>query len=386
MYDRKRMVVSVVAVAVALAGCKGDKGDKGDPGPEGLQGPVGATGAVGPIGPQGPGLSAGTMVMSPLSSDPALEALGWAVVGSGRPEGYALHASSPVPSSRVMGAAAIGKKIYVVGGYQQGGLGDCLNQNSEYDLSTGTWTPRQPLSSGGGGRYAHAVVARGGKVYVFGGACSGVGITSTDVYDPVQNSWTSVAPIPGHNHYAAGVGILGDGKLHLVAGWNHISGDVATNVHHVYDFDLDTWTTAAPIPGIRYWAASGVLPDGRMIVAGGHNGTNCLSDAYIYSPPPVDSWARIADMPTALDVHAGAVLGGRFHTFMGHNCTSQGNYHYVYDPATNVWTSGMSVPYTAYAPAVAQLPGSAFISSGWNGPGVTTTYEYLSPLYLYAKQ
>jgi hypothetical protein len=91
-------------------------------------------------------------------------------------------------------------------------------------------------------------------------------------------------------------------------------------------------------------------------------------------------------MPTALYLHQGAVLGGRFHTFMGHNCSGQNNYHYVYDPATDTWTGSASIPYTAYWPVVAQLPGSALIMSGWNGPNVVNVYEYLAPLFLYGKQ
>jgi len=90
-------------------------------------------------------------------------------------------------------------------------------------------------------------------------------------------------------------------------------------------------------------------------------------------------------MPTALYAHSGAVIAGRFHTFTGSTGSANVNAHYVYDPATDTWSSGTAVPFSGYAPAVAQLRGGALLVGGWTNSATTNVYEYLAPLYLYSK-
>ncbi len=76
---------------------------------------------------------------------------------------------------------------------------------------------------------------------------------------------------------------------------------------------------------------------------------------------------------------------GKFHTFLGDTTSPYVNSHYIYDPASNTWSSGTAVPYSLYAPTVAQLRGGALLIGGWNNVATTTVYEYLAPLHLYAK-
>ena len=59
-------------------------------------------------------------------------------------------------------------------------------------------------------------MACGGKVYVIGGYCDG-GKTQNEVYDPQTNSWDTKKPVPNNNHYAPFYGVL-DGKIHIIGG------------------------------------------------------------------------------------------------------------------------------------------------------------------------
>jgi N-acetylneuraminic acid mutarotase len=321
------------------------------------------------------GSGSGQIQMSIHPRDSALLAAGYGVVGLGRPESFTSRANSVAPISHVTSAAVLGTKVYVAGGYN----GAAMSNLREYDLVTEKWTNRQQMA---GGRYGHVVVGAKGKVYAMGGYGT-AGSKVNEIYDPALNVWTVGAPLPDHEHHASAHGILSDGKLHIVGGYNHTT-NATSRTHIVYDFETDSWSTARDMPASVYWAASGVLPDGRLIVSGGHSGSACRSETYIYDPA-TDSWTQVASMPTALQVHSGAVIAGRFHVFMGHNCSATNNYHYVYDPLTDTWSSATAIPYTTYTPAVAQLRGGALVMGGWNGSAYSTVYEYLAPLYLYAK-
>ena len=276
--------------------------------------------------------------------------------------------------------------------HRAGGVGghtsssqSCIPNVREYDLMTDKWTALQQMSVA---RYAHVTVGARGKVYAIGGwSCSGTGTKATEIYDPQLNTWTMGAPLPDHNHSAAAYGILSDGKLHVVGGYDHTTNTVSRS-HVVYDFDANTWSTAQDLPAPRYWSSSGVLPDGRLIVAGGLlNSSSYRPETYIFDPA-TNSWTQVASMPAALGYHPGAVIAGRFHTFMGHNSTTNVNSYYIYDPASDTWSSGAAVPYAGYAPSVAQLRGGALLVGSWvngNSSPSAAVYEYLAPLYLYSK-
>jgi hypothetical protein len=95
-------------------------------------------------------------------------------------------------------AAVIGGKFYVVGGEDQ------LNLLEVYNPATNTWTTkaRMPLGQfGATGRWSGAGVALGGKLYVIGGYqidTNGnlTAVRTTNVYDPVTNTWSVKRPLP----------------------------------------------------------------------------------------------------------------------------------------------------------------------------------------------
>ncbi len=321
---------------------------------------------------------ASTLVMSAQAEDSELAAAGYTLVGLGRPESYTARASIPTAVSHVSGAAVLGTKVYVAGGLV--GNNQCTSHLWEYDLVTNQWRARQQMAVA---RYGHVVVGARGKVYVMGGYhCSGGGTQINEIYDPHLDAWTLGAPLPDHNHHGAAYGILSDGKLHVVGGHDHIAG-VNSLSHVVYDFDTDTWSTASDLPVARTRSASGTLPDGRLIVAGGYDGSNSWPETYIYAPVE-NAWTQVASMPSALHLHSGAIIAGRFHAFGGYDSDHR-NYHYIYDPRSDTWSSGAAVPYSAHTIATGQLRGGALLVGGWDGSALTAVHEYLAPLYLYSK-
>lgn len=61
-----------------------------------------------------------------------------------------------------------------------------------------------------------AVVALGGRLFVFGGEESAGTFAQTEVYDPVTDRWTAMAPMPTARH-GLGAAAVG-GKIYVIGG------------------------------------------------------------------------------------------------------------------------------------------------------------------------
>ena len=88
-------------------------------------------------------------------------------------------------------AAAMGGKIYVTGGRNQGSF---LKSVYVYDPQADAWTQ---LTSMGTARHAHASAAVGGKLYVFGGygGAAMERLSTAEVYDPASDGWAQVTSL-----------------------------------------------------------------------------------------------------------------------------------------------------------------------------------------------
>jgi N-acetylneuraminic acid mutarotase len=98
---------------------------------------------------------------------------------------------------------------------------------------------------------------------VVGGADDKQNATRTlDVYDPANNTWKTLAPMPAPLGIATGAVL--QGQLYVIGG-----GSQAT---YAYDPATNKWRSRAAFPDVRYGAAAvQVTLDGkpRMLVVGG---------------------------------------------------------------------------------------------------------------------
>src|SRR5262249_56004693 len=93
----------------------------------------------------------------------------------------------PTPRTEVA-AAALGDKIYVIGGFGKGG--DLVE---EYDVKTDRWRRRASLP-----RQLHHIgaAAVGGKIYVVGGYSSGKSMDTVYQYHPPLDPSPPMPPPP----------------------------------------------------------------------------------------------------------------------------------------------------------------------------------------------
>lgn len=171
----------------------------------------------------------------------------------------------PMPEGRIgHGAAALGGRLYVYGGFSGGW--DLMTTGFVYDPATATWSdaPAMPRA-----RSAFALADLGGRLVAVGGRDAYARpLGEVDVFDPVSRTWSALPSMPRARAYP-GVAECG-GDLFVFGGYDGSGEDLGSLR---YDVDTGTWFDAPSMPTQRSAFAAGDLGDGRrIVVAGGVTG------------------------------------------------------------------------------------------------------------------
>jgi N-acetylneuraminic acid mutarotase len=109
--------------------------------------------------------------------------------------------------------AALGGKLYAIGGRIDGRYSDNLAVNEEFDPAAKQWRPRKPLPTARSG-IAAAVLE--GKVFVFGGEAPSGTFNQVEAYDPQTDSWATYAAMPTARHGLGAVAV--GGRIAVISG------------------------------------------------------------------------------------------------------------------------------------------------------------------------
>jgi N-acetylneuraminic acid mutarotase len=259
-----------------------------------------------------------------------------------------------------LAAVALAGKIYAIGG-----LAGRANANEIFDTATGVWSLGADLPE----ETDHAWgVALDGRVYVGGGTTSRV-----FSYDPASNAWTEVAS-SAFVHGGTPAAAVIDGRIYVAGG---TGGGMSGNELEVYDPMANAWSTLAPMSCARNHTGGGII-GGKLYVAGGRPGSQTCLEAY---DPQANAWTRKAEMPTGRSGVAAAAVESCLYVFGGEGNASDPNGIFpqveAYEPATDSWTrlSPMQTPrhgiYAAVLGNAVYLPGGAT----QQGIGVTAINE-----------
>lgn len=262
---------------------------------------------------------------------------------SSRARGVALaSASLNVPRADHTATLLPDGQVLVVGGHGDAKSGDrALNSAETYNTATNAWTRTRPLATP---RTGHtATLLPDGRVLVVGGRDgdlkSGKALSSVEIYDPKTNTWTGAASLatPRMDQTAT---LLPDGKVLVTGGYDTSSGKpVAARSAELYDPRTNTWTGAGSLGAGRANQSAALLPDGRVLVAGGQttNG-DALSSTEAYNPT-TNSWTGAASLSTARAKFTTTALpDGRVLAVGGEPTTCYATAE-LFDPTTNTWAS-----------------------------------------------
>jgi N-acetylneuraminic acid mutarotase len=252
------------------------------------------------------------------------------------------------------------------------------------DCARGAWVATQGMRTE---RQLHtATLLPNGKVLVAGGRKSEfVTLRGAELYDPATSTWTETGPMtrPRAGHTAT---LLRDGRV-LVAGGT--AGNVppdwgVTSSSELYDPATATWTPTGAMSTGRFWFDATLLPDGRVLVAGGY-ANRVLASAELFDPA-TGRWSPTGSLNVArygltlTTLADGTVLGVRGSDSDDLQDALKSTERY--DPTTGTWQMAGDAGVGSVMHTATRLPNGRVLIAGGNGGGVGRDAVYaLSMLY-----
>src|SRR5580692_5119113 len=291
----------------------------------------------------------------------------------------------PEPHEEVIGQGANGK-MYVFAGLVSAPVWLPVGMVYEYDPPASKWTKKKPMALP-----AHhlALTELNGKIYVFGGFTEGkIGnlaawtpIDNAFEYDPVNDSWKALAPMPTKR--GAAVAATVGGKMYVIGGATTAPGATNPAIHPTvaqrvlstveeYDPEKNTWRERASMPTPRNHTAAGAI-NGKIYVVGGRVGAAFIglaSDISVVEEydPATDKWAAPRSrMPTARSALGSGVYNGRMYIaggeFQDPHMMATFRSVEAYEPATDTWSIMPPMPVSRHGLAAGMI-GNRFILVG----------------------
>ncbi|PZR94929.1 MAG: hypothetical protein DLM69_12040, partial [Candidatus Chloroheliales bacterium] len=214
-------------------------------------------------------------------------------------------------------ADAVG--AYFGGGYSFSGGGE-TPQFARYNVGSNVWTTLAPMTPNGAVEMASANYSpTNNKVYVMGGGTAAGTVYNTNrIYDVGTNTWTTGAPMPDVRGFAAS-GYF-NGNIYIVGGYTTGSITPAYTQTWQYNIAANTWTTKTGVPApLGFGGAGSTVINGHLYVAGGRDSSNTVINTLWDYNIATDSWTQRANMPAADNVPGAATLNGKLYVFGGGN-------------------------------------------------------------------
>lgn len=252
-----------------------------------------------------------------------------------RADAWAEGPRLPVARHHPMVVATDAGRVFAIGGYGQGPVGQWTNSLAVWSLDDGVWVPGpalpEPQAETVGlalGDRIHLVTGRSPK-----GAANAEWNDQGDVATHrvlANGRWETLRPAPMARNSAAGAVL--DGKL-WVAGGRTVGGGGTGRLDR-YDPVEDRWDTMAPI--LRSYASNNqvggglamVAVNGRLVAFGGEwfapgGGGGVFAETWIYDPA-ADRWDAGPAMKTPRHGLAAAAVDGVIYAIGGSSLVSSG--------------------------------------------------------------
>lgn len=206
------------------------------------------------------------------------------------------------------------------------------------------------------------------KLYMVGGSTAAGNVSTLYIYDPVSNTWATGPDMPGPSVVNPAVVAYG-GKLYVFGGATG-SFTGAVNTAAVYNPDTATWTPLPDMNTARGDATAKVL-NGKIFIVGGLAADGSSLDSVEIFDPVGESWSYGPAMQTRRDNAGSAVFSGKLYVFGGRTRNADGSTVNsaltsieIYDPATASWSYGSPMPTGRRAMAVGTISGRAQVIGG----------------------
>ncbi|MBA2434048.1 MAG: hypothetical protein H0V54_03000 [Chthoniobacterales bacterium] len=237
------------------------------------------------------------------------------------------------------------------------------------------WKSMAPMPTA---RAGFAIAAADQKIYAIGGAViNDCTITSAvEAYDPAQDLWiTGLAALPRPIRWRPSGGALG-GTVYVIGGTETLQGCPGEPLRTVqaYDPTRDRWSQKKDLNIARTQVGVGADPTNNLLYAvGGGTGRpdfEVLTAVEVFDPTGGDngegSWTQKQDLNTARALPAVAAVNGKIYA-VGGQTPDNGVIDTVeeFDPVANTWTIKRSrMPHPRLNPGAAVLDGKIYVVGG----------------------
>jgi Kelch motif len=255
-------------------------------------------------------------------------------------------------------------RVLAIGGWT-GGPGGCNCAAQLYDPATGSWTATGNML--GEGEAWAATLLASGKVLVAGGDAG-----RAQLYDPATGSWTATGSM-GVNRQGFTASLLPDGEVLAAGGYSVRSDDshLQLTSAELYDPATGFWTATGDMLEAGMGSAT-LLRNGKVLVMGGADGPS-LGSAELYDPA-TRTWSATGSMRVKRQGFATALLPDGKVLVAGGTAGASSRRPLgsaeLYDPATGTWTAtgSMALARTSFT-ATLLLDGKVLVAGGWDYQG-----------------
>src|ERR1700737_215588 len=212
-------------------------------------------------------------------------------------------------------------RVLVTGGIRSTGF---LDSTEIYDPGSNTWSPGPSLPSSRSGHAA--TLLTDGRVLVVGGNDSIQPQATAELYDPTANRWSSTNPMAAPRSAVSSI-LLKDGRVIAIGGIPGLAS--SGGVGEIFDPTRETWGPAgnSTPAAFNYGEATTILKDGRVLMTGGASQSlvgDAVPDGVVYDPR-ADRWFATSPMGQARVHHSASLLpDGRVLVAGGRNAQTNG--------------------------------------------------------------
>jgi hypothetical protein len=281
------------------------------------------------------------------------------------------------------GASAVlldGGAVLIIGGYN----GNYLSSGELYDATTENFGfPGSAMRSER--QFFTATRLQNGRVFVAGGYNGSSFLSSAELFITRINRFADTEGIMEDaraNHAAT---LLADGRVLITGGCNNavsalVKCDNYLSTAEIYDPSSDTFTTTGAMLAPRANHTATLLPDGRVLIAGGSDSFGVLSSAEIYDPE-TETFSSAGSMAFPRTYHTASALPDGKVLIAG----GQADQHYdsleVFDPSTGAFSvspSKLTVPRAMHS-AVTLRDGRILLVGGESSELLSFDVNFQSP-------
>ncbi len=277
-------------------------------------------------------------------------------------------------------------KVLIAGGYNFGNNNSLptLSSAELYDPAAGTFSATGSLLTSRTGHSATLLAS--GKVLVAGGANSADGyaygtLASAELYDPIAGTFSATGSL--NTARTAPATLLSNGQV-LVAGGSSIGSGVPIGSAEIYDPTAGTFALTGSLVTARFGNSSSLLPDGKVLIAGGQDANNVVLSAELYDPS-AGTFSDTGSLNLGRSGHTGTLLTSGQVLLVGGGASSVAqqlsNSSELYDPPSGVFILNAPTNSTRTFLSATLLSNGRVLITGQETSAITVTPPVPAELY-----